>query len=62
MGKYKVFIGLCGPEVITSNVINAADKKSALKKYYDSIGEEYDDAKLEADLKRVYEYVSEKKA
>lgn len=55
MNKYKIFIGNCGPEAILSNVIKATDKKDALRKYYDSIGEPYDDEKLNNELRYVIE-------
>jgi hypothetical protein len=52
---YKIYVGNCGPEAILSNVIKATDKKDALRKYCDSIGEPYDDEKLNNELRYVIE-------
>ena len=57
MNKYKVLIGACGPTPITSGVITAHDKREALIKYYESIGEEYSEEKVEKELKYVYEHI-----
>jgi len=53
--QYKIFIGNCGHEAILSNVIKATNKKDALRKYYDSIGEPYDEEKITNELRYVIE-------
>ena len=55
MAKFKVVLGTCGPETIKSGVISARDKRSALVKYYDMMGVEYDDEKIERELRWVVE-------
>lgn len=56
MKKFKVFVGMCGPTPIVSNIIKANDKREALVKYYESIGEDYDEKKIENELKNVFEH------
>ena len=57
MKKYKVFVGMCGPTPIVSNIIKANDKREALIKYYDLMGEEYTEEKIEKELKNVFEHI-----
>lgn len=56
MKKFKVFVGMCGPTPIVSNIIKANDKREALVKYYESIGGEFDEEKIQNELKNVFEH------
>ena len=40
MNKYKIVVGLCGPHIIKTNVINAQDEREAVIKYLKSMDEE----------------------
>ena len=40
MNKYKIAVGVCGPYVLKTNVINAHDEREAVIKYLKSIDEE----------------------
>ena len=40
MNKYKIVVGLCGPHLLKTNVINAHDEREAVIKYLKSIDEE----------------------
>ena len=40
MNKYKIAVGVCGPHVIKTNVINAHDEREAVIKYLKSMDEE----------------------
>ena len=40
MNKYKIAVGICGPHVIKTNVINAHDEREAVIKYLKSMDEE----------------------
>ena len=55
MAKYKVVSGVCGNKAIQSGSITADSKRDALVKYYESIGEQYDDEKIERELRWVVE-------
>lgn len=57
MKKYKVFVGMCGPTPIVSNIIKANDKREALLKYYELIGEDYTEERVQKDLQKVFEHV-----
>lgn len=55
MAKYKVVSGVCGNKVIQSGIINADSKRDALVMFYESTGEQYDDEKIERELRWVVE-------
>lgn len=55
MGKYKVVSGVCGNKVIQSGIIKANNKRDALVKFYESTGEQYDDDKIQNELRWVIE-------
>lgn len=55
MAKYKVVSGVCGNKVIQSGSITADSKRDALVKFYESTGEQYDDEKIERELRWVVE-------
>lgn len=53
MNKYKIVVGLCGPHIIKTNVINAHDEREAVIKYLKSMDEEPTEEAIEKHLKWV---------
>lgn len=53
MNKYKIVVGLCGPHILKTNVINAHDEREAVIKYLKSMGEEPTEDAIEKHLKWV---------
>lgn len=52
---FKVVSGICGNKGIQSGSIIADSKRDALIKFYESTGEQYDDEKIERELRWVIE-------
>lgn len=57
MNKYKILVGMCGPEIIYTSVISAHDEKEAVVKYLNSIGEEPSEERINEMLRFVREHV-----
>lgn len=57
MKKYKIGLGSCGGRAISTSIINAKDKRGAVIKYLESIGEEVTEEKISLYLPGAYEHI-----
>lgn len=65
MKKYKIALGTCGGEVISTSIINAVDERDAVIKYLLSMNERITEEKIKQFLPGTYEHIPvprEKKA
>ena len=58
--KYRMAVGLCGPQIIYTNIIKAYTAEEAAIKYYEELGEEASEEKKAETAKQMYEIEDEK--
>lgn len=63
MKKYKFAVGLCGPQIIYTNIIKAVSPEEAARKYFESLGEPFTEEQVTdmASRARLVEAVVRKK-
>ena len=58
--KYRMAVGLCGPQILYTNIIKAYTAEEAAIKYYEELGEEVSEEKLAETARQMYEIEDEK--
>ena len=58
--KYRMAVGLCGPQIIYTNIIKAYTAEEAAIKYYEELGEEASQEKIAETARQMYEIEDEK--
>ena len=58
--KFRMAVGLCGPQILYTNIIKAYTAEEAAIKYYEELGEEVSEEKLAETARQMYEIEDEK--